>query len=124
MSEPKIKFEDGAAYERMMGVWSQLIGVEFLQWLSPAPDQRWIDIGCGNGTFSEQIVDFCNPQEVQGIDPSKAQISFAKTRLGKKQATFEIGDAMALPFDDHRFDVATMALALFSCPIRCRGLRK
>ena len=40
MSELKIKFEDGAAYERMMGVWSQLIGVEFLQWLSPAPDQR------------------------------------------------------------------------------------
>ena len=122
MSEPKIKFEDGAAYERMMGVWSQLIGVEFLQWLSPAPDQRWIDIGCGNGTFSEQIVDFCSPQEVQGIDPSKAQISFAKTRLGKKQATFEIGDAMALPFDDHRFDVATMALALFFVPDPVQGV--
>ncbi len=122
MSEPNIKFEDGAAYERMMGVWSQLIGVEFLQWLSPAPDQRWIDIGCGNGTFSEQIFDFCNPQEVQGIDPSKAQISFAKTRLGKKQATFEIGDAMALPFDDHKFDVATMALALFFVPDPVQGV--
>ena len=122
MSEPKIKFEDGAAYERMMGVWSQLIGVEFLQWLSPAPDQRWIDIGCGNGTFSEQIVDFCNPQEVQGIDPSKAQISFAKTRLEEKQATFEIGDAMALPFDDHKFDVATMALALFFVPDPVQGV--
>ena len=56
MPDTEIKFEDGAAYERMMGVWSQLIGLEFLDWLSPPSDQRWVDIGCGNGAFSEQIV--------------------------------------------------------------------
>ena len=116
MSELKIKFEDGAAYEQMMGVWSRLVGADFLNWLSPVAGQRWVDIGCGNGAFSEQVVDLCDPLKVWGIDPSEAQISFAKTRPRAKQANFEIGDAMALPFDDHQFDVATMALALFFVP--------
>ena len=29
MTEPQIRFEDGAAYERMMGVWSRLAGEIF-----------------------------------------------------------------------------------------------
>ena len=122
MSELKIKFEDGAAYEQMMGVWSQLVGADFLNWLSPVAGQRWVDIGCGNGAFSEQVVDLCDPLQVWGIDPSEAQISFAKTRPRAKQANFEIGDAMALPFDDHQFDVATMALALFFVPDPVQGV--
>jgi hypothetical protein len=28
---------------------------------------RWIDIGCGNGTFTEQIVEGCAPADVQGV---------------------------------------------------------
>ena len=122
MSSSRIRFEDGAAYERMMGVWSQLVGPEFLGWLSPVPGQCWVDIGCGNGAFSEQIVRNCNPQEVQGIDPSDAQISFAKTRPGARPATFQVGDAMALPFEDRQFDVATMALVLFFVPDPARGI--
>ena len=116
MPDTEIKFEDGAAYERMMGVWSQLIGLEFLDWLSPPSDQRWVDIGCGNGAFSEQIVNVCNPRSVQGIDPSIAQIDFAKNRTGLTQEAFQIGDAMSLPYEDSQYDYATMALALFFVP--------
>ena len=35
MAEQQIRFEDGAAYERMMGVWSRLAGEIFLDWLVP-----------------------------------------------------------------------------------------
>lgn len=122
MSEPRIKFDDGVAYERMMGVWSQLGGMEFLNWLPPASDQRWIDIGYGNGVFSEEIGNLCNPQKVLGIDPSSAQIDFAKFRPGAKRVTFQIGDAMALPFGDNKFDVATMALVLFFVPDPVQGV--
>ncbi len=48
MSELRIRFEDGAAYERMMVVWSQLVGAKFRNWLSSAGDQRWVDFRCGN----------------------------------------------------------------------------
>ena len=34
MTEPQIRFEDGAGYERMMGVCSQLAGAIFIDWLA------------------------------------------------------------------------------------------
>jgi trans-aconitate methyltransferase len=70
MAEQQIRFDDGAAYERMMGTWSRLAGDIFLDWLAPRPGLRWIDIGCGSGAFTELLVERCAPAEVQGIDPS------------------------------------------------------
>jgi 2-polyprenyl-3-methyl-5-hydroxy-6-metoxy-1,4-benzoquinol methylase len=71
MVEPKIRFDDGAAYEQMMGVWSRLAGEIFLDWLVPPSGLRWIDIGCGNGAFTELLVERCAPSEVEGVDPSE-----------------------------------------------------
>jgi len=81
MNDPQIRFDDGAAYEDFMGKWSQLAGDTFLQWLAPPPGRRWVDVGCGNGAFTEMLVERCAPIEVQGIDPSEEQVAFARTRL-------------------------------------------
>ena len=59
MASTQIKFDDGAAYERAVGAWSQTAGDIFLDWLSPAPGLRWLDVGCGNGAFTEQILQRC-----------------------------------------------------------------
>src|SRR6476660_3211146 len=109
MSTP-IRFNDGAAYERYMGKWSRLAGEVFLDWLAPAPGLRWLDVGCGSGAFTETIVERCAPSAVQGIDPSEAQLEFARTRPIEHVAQFRQGDAMAQPFPDGTFDVAVMAL--------------
>ena len=45
MNPGRIKFEDLAGYDQMMGVWSQLVGNKFLEWLAPEKGQKWIDIG-------------------------------------------------------------------------------
>jgi ubiquinone/menaquinone biosynthesis C-methylase UbiE len=116
LAEPQIRFEDGAGYERMMGKWSQLAGSVFLDWLRPPPGLGWVDVGCGNGAFTQLIVDQCAPSEVHGIDPSEGQLSFARARSAARLARFQIGDAMSLPFDDHSFDVAVMALVIFFVP--------
>src|SRR3569623_781765 len=71
MRDSQIRFDDGAAYERMMGVWSRLVGEVFLDWLSPAPGLDWIDVGCGNGAFTELLVERCAPRAVVGVDPSE-----------------------------------------------------
>jgi SAM-dependent methyltransferase len=118
----QIRFDDGAAYERSMGVWSGLAGEVFLDWLTPAPGGRWVDVGCGNGAFTELIMRRCAPAEVQALDPSEGQLAFARGRAGAQGATFHQGDALALPFDADRFDAAVMALVIFFVPDPAKGL--
>jgi SAM-dependent methyltransferase len=124
MSAPEIRFDDGAAYEDFMGVWSRLAGDVFLDWLAPATGGRWADIGCGNGAFTELLVERCAPAAVQGIDPSEGQLAFARTRPGLDGAAvqFSQGDAMALPWSDGEFDAAVMALVIFFVPEPARGV--
>lgn len=122
MPEHQIRFDDGAAYERMTGVWSRLVGATFLDWLAPSPGLRWADIGCGNGAFTELVVERCVPVEVRGIDPSEAQLAFARSRPAARLARFERGDAMALPFTNGGVDAAIMALVLFFVPDPAKGV--
>lgn len=122
MDEPQIRFEDGTAYERMMGAWSQLVGDTFLDWLAPQPGQRWLDVGCGSGAFTELLMQRCTPSDVQGIDPAEAQLGFARRRPGTAGALFHQGDAMALPFGAARFDTAVMALVIFFVPEPAKGV--
>jgi len=122
MSTTEIRFDDGAAYERYMGIWSQLAGEAFLDWLAPKPGGRWLDIGCGNGAFTEMIVRRCSPSAMHGIDPSEAQLAYARTRAALAGAEFRAGDAMALPFTDDAFDAAVMPLVIFFVPEPARGV--
>jgi ubiquinone/menaquinone biosynthesis C-methylase UbiE len=122
MPDTSIQFDDGAAYERYMGKWSQLVADEFLNWLAPASGLRWLDIGCGNGAFTEIIVARCAPSAVDGIDPSEGQLAFARQRPAARVATFQQGDAMALPFADNTFDVAVMPLVIFFVPEPPKGV--
>jgi len=69
MTHPAIRFDDGEAYERLMGVWSQSVGDVFLDWLPAGDGERWLDVGCGNGTFTEQIIQRRRAADVQGVDP-------------------------------------------------------
>lgn len=122
MTDTPIRFDDGAAYERMMGLWSAKAGEIFLDWLALPQNQSWIDVGCGNGAFTEQIVRHNAPRAVEGIDPSEGQIAYAKTRAATSTVNFRIGDAMALPFEANNFDAAAMALVIFFVPEPARGV--
>ncbi len=122
MQTNQIRFDDGAAYERYMGKWSQLVGEIFLDWLAPETGLRWLDVGCGNGAFTELLVSRCAPASVHGIDPSEAQLAFARTRPVSRVAEFSLGDAMALPFPDSTFDAAVMPLVIFFVPDPTRGV--
>ncbi len=117
-----IKFDDGDAYEQYMGIWSKLVGDIFLKWLSPAPGLQWLDVGCGNGAFTENIVESCSPSSVHGIDPSIEQIDFARSRLDSTLTKFTQGDAMDLPFQDQSFDIAIMPLVIFFVPEPEKGV--
>jgi SAM-dependent methyltransferase len=122
MAEPQIRFDDGAGYERMMGKWSRIAGEVFLGWLKPPSGLRWIDVGCGNGAFTELLAERAAPADIQGVDPSEAQLAFARSRHRAGIAHFRQGGAMALPFPDHSFDAAVMALVIFFVPEPAAGV--
>ena len=123
MADTQIRFDDGAAYEEFMGRWSLLAGDAFLDWLSPATGLRWLDVGCGNGAFTELLARRCAPKAVEGVDPSEGQIAFARTRFaGRRDVAFRLGDAMALPFRDGTFDAVASALVLFFIPDPAQGV--
>src|SRR5579862_9069567 len=113
MHTNQIRFNDGAAYEQYMGKWSQLAGKTFLDWLAPKTGWRWLDVGCGNGAFTEMLVERCAPASVHGIDPSEGQLAYARSRPASRVAQYHLGDAMALPFPDAAFDAAVMPLVIF-----------
>ena len=122
MSNDSIRFEDGDAYERLMGQWTRVAGDVFLDWLNRPPGLRWLDVGCGNGAFTETVIQRCHPSRIEGVDPAEAQIEFARSRPGASAASFELGDAMRLPSPDDSFDTAVMALVLFFVPEPARGV--
>ena len=122
MNAPQIRFDDGAAYERMMGVWSRHAGEIFLDWVAPATGLHWVDVGCGNGAFTELLIKRCAPAMIDGVEPSEGQLDYARKRLDAGQARFHRGDAMTLPFPDRTFDAAVMALVIFFVPEPARGV--
>ncbi|KIZ35132.1 MULTISPECIES: methyltransferase domain-containing protein [Rhodopseudomonas] len=122
MAEAPQLFTDGQAYERIMGRWSRVVGVSFLDWLAVPAGQRWLDSGCGNGAFTEEIISRCAPAAVHGVDPSEGQIGFARARPATRLAQFAIGDAQALSFGDGDFDAAIMALVIAFLPDPARAV--
>ncbi|MDB5874752.1 MAG: Methyltransferase family protein [Ramlibacter sp.] len=122
MADETIRFEDGAGYEQMMGKWSQLAGNRFLDWLAPPAGLRWVDVGCGNGAFTQLLVDRCAPADVLGVDPSEAQLAFARNRPAARLAKFQMGDAMDLPLAGDSVDAAAMALVIFFVPDPVQGV--
>jgi SAM-dependent methyltransferase len=102
----------GLPYERFMGRWSRLIARAFIQWLSPPPALRWLDIGCGTGALSETILAHATPVSLLAVDPSHGFIAFAKRKLADPRITFWVGDALHLPADTHAIDMAVSGLVL------------
>jgi hypothetical protein len=81
MNQMSRLFADGEAYERLMGRWSRLAGEIFLDWLDPLANVRWLDVGCGNGAFTEALFARCDPIESVG-GPTGFCADAARSKLG------------------------------------------
>ncbi len=122
MAEAAHSFDDSDAYERFMGRWSRAVGSVFLDWVAPPAGACWLDVGCGTGIFTELVVDTCAPSAVFAVDPAGAQIEHARRKPVAGRITFQVADALALPFADATFDVVAAALAINFIPDRPRAL--
>jgi SAM-dependent methyltransferase len=114
--KPLEAWGSGEAYERYVGRWSRGIAREFLAGLSVATGADWADVGCGTGALAESILVLCDPASVRAIDKSAAYVETAQKQVGQRRATFEVGDAAALPWADASFDACVSALVLNFVP--------
>src|SRR5258706_13953617 len=64
------RWAGGDAYEAYIGRWSRPVAGQFLDWLAVPAGRRWIDVGCGTGALSGQILDRCAPGAIVGVVPS------------------------------------------------------
>jgi len=111
-------WENAEAYNSFIGRWSREVAAEFIKWLAPVPGINWLDIGCGTGSLSQAILQNAEPFAVKGLDLSQDFVSFARRTIADERATFEIGDAMALPVETGAYDAAVSGLVLNFMPMR------
>jgi SAM-dependent methyltransferase len=102
----------GALYERYIGRWSRLVARELLKVLSVPAQKDWLDVGCGTGALSQVILEHALPRMIKGIDSSADFIAHANAHIFRVCATFEVGDAEALPFEPASFDAVVSGLVL------------
>lgn len=100
----------GSAYERYIGRWSRLVAREFLLWLAVPAGRRWLDVGGGTGALSRTILEHGAPSTIVGIDASAGFIDHARSLASDPRASFQVGDAQALPFESASFDAAVSGL--------------
>lgn len=66
-------------------------------------DKKVLDLGCGTGYGSSEIIKI-GAANVVGIDISEKAIDFAQKNFRHKRISFQVADATSLPFKNKSFD--------------------
>jgi demethylmenaquinone methyltransferase/2-methoxy-6-polyprenyl-1,4-benzoquinol methylase len=84
--------------------------------LAPPPGGRILDLCCGTGDLSFHLARTDPTLRVNGVDFCEPMLDGARKRAPREDPTgrtaFQLGDVMALPFQDATFDGATMGFSM------------
>ena len=97
-------------YGRFMGQYSEPLAREFANFAGVREGQRALDVGCGPGALTAQLVDRLGPESVAAIDPSAPFVAAATARF--PDVDVRRGSAEELPYDDNAFDAALAELVV------------
>lgn len=88
------------------GAFVHRLAAGVVEWLNPRPGERILDLGCGDGQLTEQLVQ--SGAEVEGVDASPSMVAAARAR------GIQVAEASAenLPFSDGIFDAVFSNAAL------------
>jgi SAM-dependent methyltransferase len=98
------------SYDRFMGVYSVQLAPQLADLAGVAAGQRVLDVGCGPGALSTELVRRLGPNGVTAVDPSESFVAAARERL--PGVTVERASAERLPFPDDAFDAAIAQLVV------------
>jgi SAM-dependent methyltransferase len=98
------------AYDGFMGRYSRLLSAQLADLASVGSGQRVLDVGCGTGALTAELVQRLGPAAVTAVDPSESFVVATRDRhpgVDVRQAPAE-----QLPFPDDAFDAAMAQLVV------------
>jgi SAM-dependent methyltransferase len=110
------------AYDRFMGRYSTRLAPQLADLAGVEQGQRALDVGCGPGALTSELVTRLGAESVAAVDPSEPFVTAASERhpgVDVRQAAAE-----ELPFPDGEFDVTLAQLVVHFMADPVAGLRE
>ena len=123
MTNPGSTFNVAAgSYDRYMGAWSRSLAAPMADLAGVRAGQRALDVGCGPGALTTELVARLGPDSVAAVDPSEPFVAAARER--HPGVDVRRAPAEALPFPDASFDAAIAQLVVHFMTDAVGGLRE
>ena len=110
------------AYDRFMGRYSTRLAPVFADFAGVVGDVRALDLGCGPGALTAELVRRVGADRVAAADPSEPFVAAARERF--PGVDVQLAPAESLPFDDDGFDAALAQLVVQFMSDPVAGLRE
>src|SRR5262249_42105755 len=78
--EEVMSLNDADDYDRFMGRFSRPLAVPFAEFAGLPPDGRILDVGCGPGALTAELVRRAGPGRVTAVDPSQEFVAAVSGR--------------------------------------------
>lgn len=98
------------AYDRFMGRYSVPLAPPLADLAAVTAGQRVIDVGCGPGALTTELVRRVGTPAVSAVDPSEPFVDAARQR--HPDVDVRLASAEQLPYDDDTFDAALAQLVV------------
>jgi SAM-dependent methyltransferase len=110
------------AYDRFMGRYSVPLAAVFADFAGVVDGQRVLDVGCGTGALTAELVSRVGPAAVTAVDPSEPFVAAVQER--HPAVDVRLAAAEQLPFGENAFDVALAQLVVHFMTHPVEGLRE
>lgn len=110
------------AYDRFMGVHSRQLAPQLADLARLGPGARVLDVGCGPGALTAELVKRLGPGSVAAVDPSESFVAAAHARY--PEVDVRRAAAEALPYADRSFGAAIAQLVVHFMKDPVAGLRE
>jgi SAM-dependent methyltransferase len=118
-----VSFFVGAdAYDKFMGRYSTPLAPKLADFAGVEGGQAVLDVGCGPGALTGELVRRLGPAAVSAIDPSETFVAAAQER--HPEVSVQRAAAEQLPFRDQTFDATLAQLVVHFMTNPVAGLRE